>query len=246
MGRFMLDIHTGYEQQGKAAVLSPAVSQQLDIYAVHLLNRTAAAMDMGILIKLGPSGYKFGLLQGGTPVVDVTLALQSGTTEDVVTTTIGDGFLVQSTKTFGLIGLAVSQASTGSPVYSALYYNGTAYVPLPDIIEVADYSATGDKLLVFAAPRDWVKGSTPAVGGDSDKYSLQLITTTAPGQAVQANDVWAGHFLHFQENVAPSGLLSLTYAEKFCRILDSQEGLLPYFKVANPKNMVTAKYFSRD
>lgn len=243
-GRRVLDLHTAYEQKAKASVLSPGANQQILLHDLILHNRSGGNANLGALIKLNSLGYLFGLLQSGNPVVDVTTLIQAGTVQDIITTTANDGFLVQSERKFNLIGLAVSQAQTGTPVYAFEYYNGTSYVALPDIIETPDFSTTGDKTLVFSAPRDWALGSTLAVGGSSTRYSIRVIATTAPTQAVQANDVWIGKLLHYQAQVPHNGNMTLGYHHKIPRVLDSLEGIMPYFSVASASNLVSAQYES--
>lgn len=236
--------HVSYEQNSKSAILSPGIGYQLKVFAVHLVNQAAVANDMGVLIRLAPSNIKFGTFPTPGPLVDVTAALQTGTPENIFDTTLGNGFVVQSHKAFGLIGFHVTQAQgAGAPTYSYSYYNGVAYVPLPYIIDTPDYSTIGDKIIVFPAPRDWVPGSTLAVGGDADKYSILAVSTLAPVQAVIADDIWMGSFLHYQPQIPAAGILSVVYDSTFPNLLDGLEGILPYFKVADVKNLVTAEFF---
>lgn len=244
-GRRIQDLHIAYEQKSKASVLAPGAGEQLQLHTVIMHNRFVGASDLGLLIKLGPTGYLMGLLQGGSAVADITAAIQAGSTQDVFTTANNDGFLIQSAKRFNLIGLEITQAQgAGTPVYAYQYYNGTSYVALTDIIESPNFSSTGSKLLVFSAPRDWVPGSTGAVGGNSGMYSIRAIATTAPAQAVQANEIWVGKFLHFQAQVTTNGNLSITFPYEQPKLLDGGEGVLPYFSNADAKNLVTALYQS--
>lgn len=242
-GSQILDLHTAYEQKAKAAVISPGDGQQLLLHSAILHNRSGASANLGVLVRL--ADYKFGTLPSGAAVVDATAAIAAGTTQNIFTTTNNDGFLLQSKKKFNLIGLEITQASTGSPAYTYQYYNGTAWTALPDVIEVPSYSGTGSSLLVFTAPRDWAVGTPAADGGDSDKYAIRVRATTAPGQAVQANALWVGKFIHFQEAVADNGNLSVTFPYEQPKLLDGGEGILPYFGTASASNCVSALYQSK-
>ena len=243
-GRLILDLNTAYEQQAKASVLSPSSDEQLLVHTLNMHNRYAGTNDMAACVKLANADYLVGLLTSGAVVADVTSALQAGTVQNLFSTTNNDGFLVQSKRKFNLMGFTVSQAATGSPVYTYEYYNGSAYTALTDMIETPTLTATGDKLFVFSSPRDWALGSTAGVGGSSSYYSIKVIATTAPSQAVRATAVWVGKFLHFQEAVAENGNLHISYPYENPKLLNGGEGIMPYFKNASPSNLVTGLYQS--
>lgn len=244
--RFMLDVNVAYPEVSKTAVLTPGQGQQLRVYAAHLLNRSGAAMDMALLIKRPNNYWKFGTLTAlsAPEFTDATTAIQAGTTQNIFTLANNDGFLVQSPERFNLIGLTITQIQTGAPTYKFQYFNGVAYVDLPDVIQAPSFTGVGDTVLFFSSPIDWAPGTTAGVGGSPGLYSIQCFTPAASTQVVQANALWVGTNIHYQPQVANNGLLTVRYSEEYPRDLNALEGLLPFFQTASPKNIVTAQYFS--
>jgi len=244
--RFIEHLHMGYEQTGKAAALSAAAGKYLMLFSAHAHNRTGATIDMGLLKKFNSSYYSLGLLvAANTPDFTAVSDIENATSTSLFTTTNNSGFLVQAQKTFGFIGLNVTQAQTGAPVYTYEYYNGASYTTLTTIA-VPNYASTGEKLIVFAAPRDWAVGTTATVGGVSNMYSIRVLATTAPGQDVIANSLNVCQFLHYQEGMSDNSTLSLNFPYTYPMFLESGEGLMPYFSTASANNTVTSLYMNAD
>jgi hypothetical protein len=253
VGRHIQTFFGGYDQRGKAAVVSPGDSQQLLLHAVTLQNRSGAAMDMGVGVRLSATsdnGFKFGTLVAlaDPQLTDASVAIAAGTAQNIFTTTVNNGFLVQAKSRFSLIGLTISQVQTGAPVYAYEYWNGSAWTALPDMIATPVYTSTTDIWIVFSPPRDWVTGGDATTGVSSGYYAVRVRATTAPGQIVKANAIWVAKFLHFQADVASNGCLSLvaSYDLGAPIVLDALEGILPYFETATAANLVTARYQSAD
>jgi len=246
-------IMRGYNEKGKTKVLSPGTGLQFEIFEAEIFNRSGGAIDAGIGVRYGdtPAFWKAGNIDvSATPdYVDFTDDIQAGTTVDLISTTVNDGYLIQCKDLFSLIGLTISQAEGGSPVYTIEYYNGTAYTSLTTVETISAYTAT-DLYHVFIPPHDWVAGTTAAVGGDSDMYSIKVVATTATSQAVQCDAIWIGRFLAFTEALADNGTYKWTVPnvggmEPGCHLLESTEGIIPYFGTANAGNIVRVVYKSR-
>jgi hypothetical protein len=190
--------------------------------------------------------WSFGkIIVADTPdFTDQTSTIQDGSTVTLYTTTTNDGFLIQSPRRFNLIGFSVTQAESGSPVYTYQYYNGTAYATLTTIKVSASYTVA-DHVIAFAAPQDWAVGTTAAVGGSTSLYSILMKASTAPGTAVQANAMWVSAFLNFTEGVADNGKVVCTAAAGENFTLQSTEGVVPFFGTANAANTVRVTYKSR-
>jgi hypothetical protein len=239
--------HLGYSTRGTVAALSPPAGKQLKVYLANVQNRTGSAIDAGICVRFDPTSWSLGTLTAAsTPdFADATATIQAGSDVSIFTTTNNDGFLVQSSRLFNVIGLTISQAESVSPVYEYTYYNGTTYATLTTISVPTTYGAA-NQWIVFPAPQDWVVGTTAAVGGSTTKYSIRVRATTAGGQAVKANAAWIGQFIAFQEGLADNGNVTLSFSELNPLILQANEGVMPYFGTANAANLINGFYALSD
>ena len=243
-------IHLGYNQNGKADVISPGSGKQLHLYNAKIQNRTGGAIDMGILKKLDTASWKFyTIVAASTPdATEVTTTIQAGSNVTIFTTTNNDGYLVSANKRFNLIGLNLGTASSGgSPVYTYEYYNGSAYTTLTTNA-VPVYTSTGTVIVLFNAPQDWAVGTTAAVGGDSSNYNILVRATTASSSVgAVANAMWVGQFLDFEEGIADNGKLELNMSISRPLILDGNEAVFPYFGgTANALNTMRVMYSIQD
>lgn len=244
MRRYFVQKFFSYPQQSKAALLSPASGKVLQLYAAHLTNRSGGLADLALLKKFGSAAWELGTVSdASTPdLSDQTASIQSGGTVDVFTTTNNDGFIVQSLKPFNMIGLTISQAQTGSPVYAIEYYNGTSFTDAP-MLATPDLTSTGDKVYLFAPPSDWAVGGSAGVGVDASMYAIRIRATTAGGQAVQATAAWVAEIMMYQDDVASNGSLGISFPYEFPERLEANEEIIPYFSVASTDNLVTVRYF---
>lgn len=120
---------------------------------------------------------------------DVTTAIQAGTATTIFPTgTSNYGMLIQGATTFGRVNFTISQASTGSPVYTYEYWNGAAWTALTITGSAPSFSTTGVKQLLFTIPADW-KVSSDVGAADPTKYSIRILATTAPLTAVQTTSI---------------------------------------------------------
>lgn len=236
----------GYSEKGKTSLLSPGSGSQLEIFELGLHNRSGGAINVGLCVKLNSSSYKvYQIDASATPdAVEVTTAIQGGTATDIFTTTNNDGFMVQADRPFNVIGLNISQAETASPTYAYTYYDGSAMSSVSTIDVPSAYS-TGTQLIVVNPDIDWAVGTTSAVGGDSSLYAIQAVATTAGGQAVQADDIWVGYFVRFEEALADNGKLTFTSPANEALVLDGSEGVFPYFGTASAANQARVVYKTR-
>jgi len=238
---------TGYEQVAKAAVAAPSSGGIIRVFAALAINRSGGDADVGWCRKLAPEAWKFGtVLDASTPdLTNATATIQAASAVSIFTTTANSGFLVQSAKKFGLIGLTLSQAQTGSPVYAFEYWNGSAWTALTTI-KTPVFSAAADIVLAFAPPRDWAFGEVATVGVDSDKYAIRVRATTAPGQAVIATAAWVSQFITFQPGLPDLSKYSLNVGYDYPLDLEGKEELHPYFSVASASNIAEGEYFEEN
>lgn len=236
---------TAYPEVSKATPLVPHTGGMLAIGEVTMTNMAAAA-DLAFGYKQPNAMWKAGsITAASTPdYLDDTTDAQSAAAGDFPLFTLvnNGGFLVQSVEKFNMIGITISTAASGgAPVYAYQYYNGTSMVALTPRLS-GTFSATGDTIIGFLAPTDWVKGSTAAVGADSDKYCLQVISTTASTTAGgTASLLWVGSWLAYQPQVATNNSFSFDIPN-YEAVLLGGGSFLPYFGLANAANTVQAHY----
>lgn len=237
----------GYNKNCNAAVLTPALGKQLRIHSVKLLNKSGGTIDLGVLRRFGPSGYKLWELLAGV-VTDITSLVQGAASTELISVTNNDGFIVQSAERFGLIGFTVSQAEAGSPVYTYQYWDGAAWQTLSTIAVPTAYDTSKEQLVLFAAPANWAVGGNAATGLDSTKFSIRMKATTAPSTAVKVSDVWVAQLLDFQYQVANN--LSWEWKVAVPELpmeFQAQDGVLPYFSgTANAANQISCQYVVQD
>jgi hypothetical protein len=230
-----------YDTQGDAAFLSPPAQKQLVVHTASVENRSGGAMDAGLLRRYGSGGFALGkLVDLDTPdLTDVT-----GTFPQSFFEANDDGFLIQASRPFGLIGLEIGTGAGAGGVYTFEYFNGTSYVALPalTILRSPDFTATGFEVLVFTPPFDWALGGEASVGASGLKYSIRVLSTTAPASAASIDGAFVGEFLAFKSQLADDGVLSLDYPDDTPLVLDSEEGVMPYFGTANAGNLMTVIY----
>ena len=229
-----------YATKGKLPAFAAPANKQTAILNVRAFNNSGGAINVGILRLLQtPALSLWQYTASGTVYTPVTLPVTSGTT--ILDTTNGDGFLVQSPRKFGMVGFTISQAGSGSPVYTYKYYNGSSFTTLTTL-EVPSYGSTGDVWIVFQAPSDWALGGNAAL--NQNQYALQVIATTANGTAVQISNMWVGEFLEFYQAVPNNAAIQLSFPDSKPFTLNGGEGLIPYFATTNAANAFGAYYIS--
>lgn len=236
-----------YPQQAQAPALTPqgALSKQIALISCKVTNKSAGACDLGVLRGFSNSNWSLGITLSGV-LTDETAVIQAGTAVSIFDTTINDGFLVSSPDQFGLVGLTISQAQSGSPVYTYKYWNGTAWTTLPTIAVPTTYTAAY-QLIVFLPPPDWVPGGTTPTGVNTSTYNIWVQSSTAGGQAVKATGAVVGQFLDYAPSVAQYGNLKWSIDDHVVTLLMFKAGdfLLPYFGTAAAGNSVTAQYLNQ-
>lgn len=238
---------SGYSQNCNQNVLTPPTGKQINLYSAKCLNQSGGAIDVGIGKKLALANWKFyKYTLANTPfVTDSTTAIQAGGAINIFDTTLGDGYLVGATTPFNVIGLNLSTAETGSPVYVYQYYNGTAWTTLNTQAVPATY-ALGNQIVAFMSPQDWVPGTPNAVntGADQSKYYILVTASTAPSNSPQANSAWVVEFIDFQSQLANNTAFEFRVFDSVLPIvLSGTEGIVPYFSgTANAKNTMRVVY----
>lgn len=238
--------HTGYAENCKTVVVSPSAGKQIHVFEVSAKNATGGAIAMGILKRLSLDKVSFyKIIAADTPDATVANGIKDGTATKIFTTTNDDGFLVQCDEKFSVVGLNVSTAAIGG-TFTIEYFNGTAYTTLTPVAVPAAYGA-GTQLLAFMSPIDWVAGTTDGVGGETDKYSILVRASVAPGGDVSADDIWVCRSMEFNAGVPDKGELLLKFPDDKPFVFAAEEGIQPYFGgSANANNTMRVVYQVQD
>jgi len=239
----VLLLQTGYLGTGKNPVLVPPTNQQLEILSAKVANESGGASNLGVGRSIAQKDFKvFRIVDASTPKgLDVTNTIQSGGSVNLFTTTANDGFSVGSIRKFSSLIFTVTQANTGAPVYVYRYFNGSSLVTLTGITLPTSYTAI-DMLLVFNPPNDWAKGGPAGFGLDPDMFHIVVTASTAPDQAVISNSVQVLSMFQIKKAVADKGELLVDLSATEGLILQSGEGIVPYFSNSNADNNVQVVY----
>lgn len=236
--QFIETSSVAYSDQSLTVPYSAPSTQQLKVQSVCAYNATTAENPMGIFHSVTNNQFKvFKLLAAGD--TEVTTAVQAGTATAIFNTTNNDGVLYQSKNKFNMVTFNVSQAQTGSPVYTYKYWNGSTFATLT-LINTPTYSTTGIKAIVFDAPTDWVVGHGGETA-DNEMYSIQVISTTAPSQAVNINSIKVCKMLKFADIVPQGGSLNVDFGDH-PYLLQVGETIIPFFSYTNSLNRIDMTY----
>lgn len=235
----LLTEHAAYATRGKATVpTGNGANNQLLISYAQAHNRSGGAIDLGVLSKLVNGNWR--LYQAESPQADLTSSIQGGSSTQIFGTTNNNGIIIESPDKFNLIGITVSQAEAGSPVYAYQYWNGSSYVTSPNIsVQTAFTVADGINLLLSAV--DWA--TKASLRGDGlQVYTIRILATTAPSTAVLGTNMWLGKLLDFSAAVANNAKLELNFPPERPLLLEGGESIMYYFGTANAANCVATRY----
>jgi hypothetical protein len=197
-------------------------------FSVH--NRSGGAAVLGIGGRVPTNLWTFGFWTdanyvAGTVYADDTVDAQSAAAGDVNLDTVAannDGFLIGCDVPFNIASLQISQASAATTVW-AMYYSiatvGTGFsnnfTAITNAYVPPVFSATGEQLLWFEPPTDWVKASaaTAIVNRHGltvpSQYLLLVKSTTAPNATRgQMSLAILGRMVMTVEGVADNSVLT--------------------------------------
>lgn len=234
--QFLSSKSVGYSNMSLTAPISIDANKQFLLHSANLYNNSGSASLVGLFNSVSTSDFKVFTL--GASDVEVTSTIQAGSAITAFPTTNNYGLLVQSKKPFEAIAFNIAQAQTGSPVYTYEYYNGSGWASL--VVENTPvYSATGVMALVFQAPVDWAVGDSTE-GGDETLYSVRMLATTAPSQAVTFDSLKVLHLLQMQE-IADKASLEVDFSESPL-LLQAGEVPVPFFSYTSTRNRIDLSY----
>ena len=229
---------SAYPDQGLTQSYTAPSNEQLEVYKASAQNALPTENAVGLFHTVATPHFKlYKLLAAGD--TEFTSTIQAGTAVSIFNTTNNDGCLFQAKEKFNYIAFNISQAQTGSPVYTYKYYNGSSYSTLT-LLNTPAYDATGIQVIVFEAPIDWAAGDGTE-DADSTLYSIQVISTTAPSQAVQINSLKIGKMLSYSDAIPASGILEVEFNSEPL-LLQVGEAIVPFFSYTDPSNRLELAY----
>jgi len=154
-----------------------------------LQNRSAATIQVGVGARV-PNRYWIAGQCTATTFTNDTTDAQSTTAADFpleTASTNNSGFVIASTVKFNTISLRVSTASAGGAAVRSVSYSDSAapqgWTALSNLFvqdaATGDY-ATGEQLIVFAAPNDWIATVAALNGVPAGYYAIRVLASTAP------------------------------------------------------------------
>lgn len=234
--QFIQNISVGYSNQSLTVPYEVDASKQMLIMSASLYNASGATSLVGGFHSVSDADVKVYTL--GASDTNITSIIQANGTIAAFPTTNNYGLLVQAKNPFQAIAFNISQAQTGSPVYTYEYYNGSGWSALT-VLNSPAYAPAGVQALVFQAPVDWVVGDSTE-DGDSTMYSVRMLATTAPSQAVQFNSLSVLKLLKMQE-IADKASLDLDFSGSPL-LLQGGESFIPFFSYTSSNNRIDLNY----
>lgn len=234
--QFIQNISVGYSNQSLTVPYAVDASKQMLMVSASLYNASGASSLVGGFHSVSNADFKVYTL--GASDTEVTSTIQAGSTITAFPTTNNYGLLVQARNPFQAIAFNISQAQTGSPVYTYEYYNGSTWASLT-VLNSPAYTPAGVQALVFQAPVDWATGDG-SEDGDSTLYSVRMLATTAPSQAVQFNALRVLKLIKMQE-LADKASLDLDFSGSPL-LLQGGESFIPFFSYTSPNNRIDLNY----
>lgn len=233
-------LQQSYTQNGGAGINPAPTDKQLLVHSFSAYNGSGSASDIGLGVRLGNTSFKV-VTKVGSVYTDITTGLLTPTTQTLFTTTNNDGFLLYAKRPFGFFSAVLTQAQTGSPVYSYSYFNGTAFVPLPLTQTPSFASAPASTYMVFNPPANSWRTGDGGLTSNSSYYAIRILATTAPTQEVKAIGALFARWIQYNSAVANNTRAQVSFVNHPL-LLESGELLMPYFSVSSTLNTVEASY----
>ena len=193
----------------------------------------------------------------GTVMDEDTTDAQDDGTNDFVLDVVGtnnDGFVIYSDVPFNIVSVIVGQASSAATVWAAYYSKPSTstgfssnYGTFSNMLVAPSFGTTGEKLIWFTPPSDWVKtSSTTAVvnrhglGIPADKYVLVVKSTTAPNStAGLASKIVVGRMVYSTEAIPDNGVLSIVAPFELPSYLESMAAAISDVTAVNSRATAT-------
>lgn len=232
-------LQKAYPSQGGTTFTLVPSTMQIYLHSFSAFNANTSACDVGLGVAHAVATWKLyiGNVNNGTPT-NSTTAIQAGTATNIFDTTTNNGFMIESTKPFGYVSFTISQAQSGSPVYSYQYWNGASWATL-NTNQLPDYTSVTMQHLTFNPPVDWAVGDGSL--GVNTGYTIRVRSTTASGQAVKATALRVARWFCYNNSLPASSRVQVSF-DNHPDLLESSEAIVPYFQTAANANAIEAAF----
>lgn len=226
-------------------------------------NRSGSTSVVGIGGRLPVSLWTLGTWDdsayaAGTVYANDTTDAQSSATGDVNLDTVannGDGIVIGCDVPFNLASIQVSQASGAGTVWQ-MYYSiatlGTGFssnfTEITNPYVAPSFAATGEKLVWFEPPDDWVNASTATAIINRhgltvpSQYLLVIKAATAPdATAGQMSLATLGRIFMSSEGIPDNGILN-NIGGKEIPLPPQCDAICAAISTANPQNRADVKW----
>lgn len=214
--------------------------------AASLLNRTGAPAQVGLGARYPVAAWQAGQITSAGAFTDDTTDAQDPGINDFLMHTgadSGSGFLLASMVPFNAVGLIQGTAGDQTtPTLIVEYWDGAAWQNIAASALIADnfITGTGEKLLVFPLPSDWVLGGS-GTGVPQTTYNLRVRHTNGGAGTVNplADQIYIGQAKMLMEALADNAAVTLIRDHEYCfeRVA---EALFPILSAANRASHVEA------
>src|ERR1041384_510670 len=222
-----------------------------EVGSVRLVNRSGSVALVGLGVRYANSAWVAGQVTSAGAYTDATAAAQETTTNDVTLynhlITDGNGFLVGATELWNLLALIGSTAGNQTtPALKLEAWTGAAWLDITGAILYQDnlVTGTGEKLILFARPANWVKGGS-GTNVPQTTYNLRVTFTTA-GQGTTdplAGPLFVG-MARFLTDAVADGAQAAFPQQPAVRFPKVGAALHPLFTVAALDNYCEVQYRS--
>lgn len=221
-------LKVGYNSKSDAAVLSPGPGQQLKIHSITMFNGSAGTLDMAagvrieatILRELGASYTAFA--NTATPFAFFT----SGGAE---------GMVVRAREKFDQVSFTLSQLCVGLTDWYVEYETAAGMLQL-DLVGETTPVLGQPNIITFVAPHNWV--------ANADGYYRIVIYqagTLIGGATTDVALVQVIKHIAYRPDVGPNQQMKILFNKQPMK-LESLQEIVPFFSVADFKNMVEISY----
>lgn len=228
-----------YEEKGHSPAFTTPANQQKMLFNLRAHNNSGGLCDVGICRQLASGKYKIWKKVSGV-YTDITDLIVAGTPTEIFSGAANDGFVIQSERRLGLIGIYVSTAQAGG-TFTYTYWAGIT-AGLTTLEAPTNYSVAGENYIVFPSPYQAVPGGP--TGLDQNMYTVEVLSTVAPAGAVSSDEIWLGEFLELFLNVPSAAAVQISFPEAQPFFLNASESVFPYFSVPSISNTFGAYYVS--
>lgn len=224
------------------------IAESLFLKEVQVGNGSGADASVAFGYKLPVAKWKAGQWDDSESVsyIDDTTHAQDATANNfaLTTTTNNDGFVIQSSEKFNIVGLTVGTIQAGSPVFEYTYWNGSAWSTLATLSS-PDFTAAADTYLVFNEPVDWAalsSADTPVAtdGLTANYFAIRVRATTAPSTAPIANIAWVIKLLDYIKTI-PNGYAAVRTSVEGIKVPPGH-AIVPYCSTASSANWIIIEY----